>query len=186
MHHPSEKLANSGTFLYRHHSSDDLRFGDEWANRQNHVIPSRLNEMLVKVKPQSKRPALAHRGEYCESIRLRVSTGTPQQGPQHSKIEMFVCQPPVKSVMFEFHYYKGYTRRRIHKTYGTASVRATITNDDGVTFGNVLQAFVAAVKKKGDWHEEERYTICAQRSILWMMGAIFPMAAEVVEVESKL
>ena len=97
---------------------------------------------------------------------------------------MLLCLPPVTTVQFAFYYYTGKPRSRRSRHYGDHYVRGRVENKRGVTFGDVIQKFLAKAGVSGSALTSEGCTICVQPSMIWMLGVIFPTENEVEVVES--
>ena len=173
-------LDTRSAILRKYKVGDKERFGDEWAERQNIMIPAKVNPLLFRENTLEEKGCLEQRARVCESIRLKAAPDLSNLNSIYHK--MLVAIPPPKVVEFEFwfnHDKKKKTVRGKGKGCGDWYVRAKVKNKAGVTFGDVVRKFLAKAAEEGSAPAE----ICVKGSAVWMLGVIHPTEEEVETVE---
>lgn len=189
---------NATKLLQPYTPGDSERLGDKWVQRQSLMRPTVLNPLLFTTEEEARRPPLLHRARVCEGLRFIERPNLSRTKDDCIFHRMFVCQPPVPAIEFLIHFNPNKTSRRLSaegKQYRDSALRAKLKNRQGVTFGDLIEAFRSQIRDhypKSTLPHSSNFRVHvsdkkqSQMSRVWLLGAIYVSDEEKAAVENKV
>ena len=137
------------------------------------TVPARLNTLLFTT--DSARLPLRERVRACEPMRLLKRPSLSLNQSIYHK--MLVAQPPPKQVEIQFYHSRKDGSNKF-KRYGDGNIQATVSNEKGVTFGDLIRVSRVLLGSEHAVDVSKDYLIKVKTSMLWMAGVIFPTCEE--------